>query len=137
MDYALGVGLLAVGAAVFVLLRKLRPVSLVAFALAGFVMRNGVPGDVVRNGVAVASKWLGQSDAAILAPYVGIGLAVIAAAVLVSAVVEWDAGVGTVLVAVALPALLVLSGDAPPAVYILERLGWLQQQLATATKGTR
>ena len=70
-----------------------------------------------------------------LTPYIGIGFAVMAAMVLITAVFEWHVSPGAVLVAVAFPTLLVLSGDAPPAVWLLERLGELQQQIATATKG--
>ncbi len=131
----MGVGLIAAGVALYLFVKPLRPVSLLAFALAGFVMRAGAPGDVVRTGVTVVEKWVRGSDVAVLAPYIGMTAAVLAAVILVSAVVEWDVGVGAALVAVAFPTLLVLSGDSPPAVYLLERLGWLQQQLATATKG--
>lgn len=120
-----------------IFVRPLRPLALVAFAVAGFILRDTKLGDLVRRCVAVVGGWFEGTDFAPVVPYLGVMLAVAAAAVLIAAVLNWQAGVGAALVALAFPALLVLSGESPPATAILGWLGWLAEQAATATKGTR
>ncbi len=139
MDYVMGAGLIAAGAAIFILLKPLRPVALLAFTLAGYTLRDGLPGDLVRQGLSISGKWLGEHGAAQFVPYLGIVAAILAAVVLIVAVIEWDVGVGAVIVALAFPALLVLSGSSPPATHILAWFGWAVDkiQTATVTKGTR
>lgn len=134
MDYTLGIGAAAAGVAVMIFLKLLRPVALVAFAVAGYVLRDTKLGDLVRQGVTVVGGWLDGTDAAPVVPWLGVVFAVVAAAVLVSAVLTWEAGVGAAVVALAFPALLVLSGDSPPASAVLGWLGWAADQWAAATK---
>lgn len=134
MTYSLAVLAAAVGVAVMIFLKPLRPVSLVAFAVAGFIARDTELGDLVRQGVTVVGRGVARTDFAWVVPYLGAVAAVVAAVVLASAVLHWSAGIGVAVVALAFPTLLVLSGDSPPAVTILGWLGSAADWFSTATK---